>query len=127
MQRLRTERRDDLSRLLRLRKMGVDMSRAPHDAITTALPGEVNAPKRRQIRARIRRLVEVIPPGLVVSLSVDGFEIHPRTDAEPTASGQPTDEEIEAALDTITRELRLGRHGEKITRGAFLVDTRYHR
>jgi hypothetical protein len=89
------------------------MSRAPHDAITTALPGNDNAPKRRQIRegvrqinARIRRLAEVMPSSLVVSLSVDGFEIHPRTAAEPTASGQPTDEEIEAALDTITRELR---------------------
>jgi len=56
--------------------------------------------QRDRLRRGLNRAVKNIPAHLVVSLSADGYEIGPRTDSEPT------DADIEAALDTITRELR---------------------
>ena len=53
------------------------MSRAPHDSITRALPGEDNAAKRRQLRGRVRRTAEVIPEGYELRITSEGGKLYP--------------------------------------------------
>jgi hypothetical protein len=53
------------------------MSRAPHDSITRALPGEDNAPLRRQLRGRVRRTAEVIPEGYELRITSEGGKLYP--------------------------------------------------
>jgi hypothetical protein len=54
------------------------MSRAPHDSITRALPGDEHAALRRTLRQRIRRVIEAIPEGWEVRIDSDGGKLHPR-------------------------------------------------
>ncbi len=72
------------------------MSRAPHDTITRALPGEDNAARRRALRRRIQRVAELIPAGYEVVITPDGGDLH-------TAGASA--EDIDAALDVLIREL----------------------
>jgi len=51
------------------------MSRAPHDDITRALPGDDNAALRRTLRSRLRRLSEALPEGMSVLVTAEGFTI----------------------------------------------------
>jgi hypothetical protein len=53
------------------------VSRAPHDSITRALPGEDNAAKRRQLRGRVRRTAEVIPEGYELRITSEGGKLYP--------------------------------------------------
>ena len=53
------------------------MSRAPHDSITRALPGEDNAPLRRSLRQRVRRTAEAIPEGYELRITSEGGKLYP--------------------------------------------------
>ena len=53
------------------------MSRAPHDSITAALPGDEHAALRRSLRQRVRRTAEAIPDGYELRITSEGGKLYP--------------------------------------------------
>jgi hypothetical protein len=53
------------------------MSRAPHDSITHALPGDEHAALRRSLRQRVRRTAEAIPDGYELRITSEGGKLYP--------------------------------------------------
>jgi hypothetical protein len=51
------------------------MSRAPHDSITRALPGDEHAALRRTLRRRLARVLDVLPDGYEARIGPDGFDL----------------------------------------------------